>query len=81
VDQERNTVSESEFKYPSWQIPLQEAILELDHERLAEKIKEVEAIMSDRLHTMPSAANNNDERQALADGASILRELRKEKLS
>ena len=70
-----------ELKYPSWQMPLQEAILELDLKKLAERIQGVEILISDRLQELSSDTDTQDERQALADAASILRTLKKEKLS
>jgi hypothetical protein len=79
LGQERNTMSE--LRYPSWQTPLQEAILELDRERLAERIQEVETIIFERLQTLSSQTDHKDERQALSDAAFILRKLKKEKLS
>jgi len=74
-------VSESELKYPNWQTPLQEAILEFDHEKLAERIQTVETLMFERLQALSSDTDHQDERQALADAASILRGLKKDKLS
>lgn len=72
---------ESELRYPNWQTPLQEAILEFDREKLAGRIEKAESAISDRLQALPSDMDNQDERQALADGASILRKLKKDKLS
>jgi hypothetical protein len=74
-------MSESELKYPSWQRPLQEANLEFDREMLAEKIKEVETLMLKRLQEMSSDPDHHDERQALANATTILRELKKARLS
>ena len=74
-------MSESELKYPSWQSALQEAILEFDRETLAKKIQEVETLMFERLQEMSSDPDHHDERQALADGTSILRGLEKARLS
>ena len=74
-------MSESELKYPSWQTPLQEAILELDRETLSERIQKIETLMFERLQAISSETDHQDERQALADAASILRTLKKEKLS
>ena len=71
----------SELRYPSWQRPLQEAILERDREKLAERIQEVETIIFERLQTLSPHIDHRDERQALADAASLLRVLKKEKLS
>jgi hypothetical protein len=42
----------SELKYPSWQTPLQEAILEFDPEKLAEKIQAVESLIFERLQVL-----------------------------
>jgi hypothetical protein len=74
-------MSESELKYPSWQSPLQEAILEFDRETLAKKIHEVETLMVERFLEISSDADHHDERQALSDATTILRGLKKAKLS
>ena len=74
-------MSESELKYPSWQSPLQEAILELDREMFANKIQEVETMMFERLQEITSDPDRHDERQALVDAATILRGLKKARLS
>ncbi len=74
-------MSESELKYPSWQSPLQEAILEFDPETLAEKIQEVETLMFERLQEISSESDHHAERQALSDATTILRRLKKAKLS
>jgi hypothetical protein len=74
-------VSDRELKYPIWQIHLQEAILEFDREKLAERIQKVETLMFERLQEISSDTDHHDERQALADAASILREVKKAKLS
>jgi hypothetical protein len=73
-------VSAGELKYPSWQTPLREAILEAAPEKLAKKIQEVEGAISQRLKAMTSHADHDDERQAIADATSILRVLKKEEL-
>jgi len=74
-------VIDRELKYPSWQTPLQYAILELGLKKLAERIQRVENLISERLQELSSDTDTQDERQALADAASILRTLKKEKLS
>jgi hypothetical protein len=74
-------MSESELKYPSWQRPLREAILEFDRETLTEKIKEVETLVLKRLKEMSSDPDHDDERQALADATTVLCELKKARLS
>jgi hypothetical protein len=81
VGQKGDIMSESELKYPSWQTPLQEAILEFDREKLAEQIQAVENLIFERLQAIASDTNHHDEQQALANAAFILRKLKKEKLS
>jgi hypothetical protein len=71
----------SELKYPSWQTPLQETILEFDREKLAERIQEVETVVFERLQALSADTYHKDERQALSDAGSILRVLKKDKLS
>lgn len=66
------------LRYPNWQSPLQEAILELDPTRLAQRIQEVENLIFERRQAISSDADNQDERQALIDGGAILRGLKKE---
>ena len=68
-----------ELNYPSWQLPLRKAVLEGDPKRLAERIKKVEAAISERLQAMASA-DHEDERRAIADATSILRVLKKQEL-
>jgi hypothetical protein len=74
-------MSEEELKYPTWQAPLQEAILEFDPEKLPPKVQKVEAVVFKRLQELSSDSDHHGERQAIADAFSILRVLKKEKLS
>jgi hypothetical protein len=69
-----------ELKYPSWQIPLRKAVLEANPEKLAKRIAEVEALISERLQAIASGNHHLDERQAIDKAASILRVLRKDEL-
>jgi len=73
-------VSDSELKYPSWQTPLRQALLEGNPEKLVKKIEEVEARIYERLLAMASDTGHRDERDAIVDAASILRVLKKEEL-
>jgi len=67
-----------ELRYPSWQVPLREALREVDPQRLAEKIRQVEARISDRLLEMAPDTDFRDEREAIVDAGAILRVLKKE---
>jgi len=69
-------VGDSELKYPSWQTPLHQAMLEVDSEKLARKILEVEALICARLLEMASDTDHRDEREVLAGAATILRVLK-----
>ena len=73
-------MSDSELKYPSWQTPLREALLEVNPKKLAKKIQDVEAAISKRLQVIASDADHEDERRAIADATSILRVLKKQEL-
>lgn len=74
-------MSDSDLNYPTWQVPLQEAMLEVDCKKLAEKIQRVETIIFERLQAISFDADHAGERKALADAASTLRVLKKERLS
>ena len=74
-------MTDGKLKYPSWQTPLQEAILELEHEKVAERIQEVENLIFERLQALSYDTDHHDERQALADATFILSRLKKDKLS
>ena len=67
-----------ELQYPSWQVPLREALREVDPEKLAKKIGEVEARISDRLLEMAPDTDHRDEREAIVDASAILRVLKKD---
>jgi len=59
------------LKYPQWQKPLMEAILEFDSERLSVKVRTLEKAMHARFDAL-SGSHNSRERQALADGLATL---------
>jgi hypothetical protein len=59
------------LKYPQWQKPLMEAILEFDPERLSLKVRTLEKAMHARFDTL-SGSHDSRERQALADGLATL---------
>jgi hypothetical protein len=73
-------MSNGELKYPKWQAPLQEAILELDREKLAEKLQNVETLILERLQQLHQGTNGHSEREAINDALSTLRVLKQEKL-
>ena len=65
-------MNDSELKYPLWQLPYREAILELDRNKLAIKIQTAEIAVRERLQALEHHANGQEERQALSDAISTL---------
>lgn len=74
----------SEFEYPKWQEPYQQAMLELDSEKLRQKILDAESAIYSRLQQLTDGEAHTDgakeERLAIEDAISSLRVLQKEKL-
>jgi hypothetical protein len=66
-----------DLKYPEWQGPLRAAVLELDKTRLKTLVADAEAAISARQQALAAATNGQEERQALADGLSLLRALKR----
>lgn len=64
-----------ELKYPLWQTPLQELILEFDAEDRLEKTKTFEALLHTRLQELSRENDGHDERQAIADALSLMRRM------
>jgi hypothetical protein len=56
-------------------------MVEVDSKKLAEEIQRVETIIFERLQTISLDTDHAGERKALADAASTLRALKKERLS
>jgi len=68
------------LKYPEWQAPLQELILEFDREKLPGKIENVETLISKRLQQLRDERDGLAEVQALNDGLAVLRIIKRDKL-
>jgi hypothetical protein len=68
--------SADDLKYPEWQKPLQEALLEFDHHRLQERVATAEAAISNRLLALSGIPNSEAERQAIRDALALLRFLK-----
>jgi hypothetical protein len=73
-------VEDEALKYPEWQVPLQEVILEFDLDKLPGKIQRVETLIFQRLQALRSSNDGADERQAIANDVVILRTVKKERL-
>ena len=60
-------------------MPLREAILEFDAERLSVKVQTAEKAIRDRLQELTDEPHDFRERQALADGLATLEILNRER--
>lgn len=74
----------SELKYPKWQEPYQQAMLELEPGKLQQKVLDAEAAIYRRLQQLTDGEAHTDgaweERLAIDDAISSLRVLQVEKL-
>jgi hypothetical protein len=73
-------MSDGELKHPKWQVPLQEAILESDREKLRENVEKVETTILERLHELQHGADGHREKEAINDAPSTLRIIKRDKL-
>jgi hypothetical protein len=73
-------LSSGELRFPEWQAPIQELILEFDREKLQEKVQKVEALLLERLEQLRSERDARDERQAIDDARSLLRVIKFDRL-
>ena len=71
--------SDGQLKFPEWQAPLQELILEFDKTKLPEKAQKLEAILTDRLYQLSGSSDGHTEREAIQDALNILRVIKREK--
>ena len=69
-----------ELRYPQWQSPLQEVILELNRERLSEKALHAEAVILERLRELQQSSDSEDEKEAIRYGLALLKSIKCERL-
>jgi hypothetical protein len=67
-------------KYPQWQTPCQEALLETEKEKLREKVLLVEWKVFESLQQISFESTHHEERRTIANGLNALLELKHEKL-
>lgn len=70
----------TELQFPNWQGPLQEAILEFDPREFSEKARQVEYLIFERLLELEQSNDGHTERSAIADGLSILKQIKGDRL-
>ena len=68
----------TDLKYPEWQLPYQQALLELDQCKLSLRIALAEGAISSRLGLIRTVSQNIEEVQALRDAQHGLSGLRNE---
>lgn len=73
-------MNDEELKFPEWQAPLQDLILEFDREKLAKKIQAVENLIFERQQQLNQAGNSHLEREAMQDALNIIRVIKRDKL-
>jgi hypothetical protein len=71
---------ESELKFPEWQAPLQDVLLEFDSAKLEQQIHKVEALITQRIEQLPRASNSHEERDAINHALGLLRMIRHDRL-
>jgi hypothetical protein len=71
--------SRNQFLYPEWQIPVQDAFLEMDAAKLPEKVQAAEAIMFQRIELLGLSNGGRREHEALNHALSLLTALRDER--
>ena len=66
--------------YPEWQNEYQNALLEVDRQKLSERVTAAEAAIYKRLQAISQSPDHQAERQAIEDAQAGLRVLMQEKL-
>jgi hypothetical protein len=73
-------MTNGQLKYPKWQAPLQEVILEFDREALRKKLEKVETSILERLQELHREAKGHSERRAIKDALSTVRVIQRDRL-
>jgi hypothetical protein len=68
------------FQWPEWQQIYQDAVLELDKDRLRERVAAAEAAIFSRLQALSPTVDSLSERHAIEDAQATLRILKRESL-
>ena len=66
-----------DLKYPQWQAPLAAAILEFDVQQFPVKLQNAEDAISKRVQEIAFEKHNQHELQALDDGLSLIRNIKR----
>jgi hypothetical protein len=66
--------------YPEWQNEYAAALVELDREKLSERVAASEAAIFNRLQAISQSSDHQAERQAIEDALTALRVLKRDEL-
>jgi hypothetical protein len=66
--------------YPEWQNEYQVALVELDREKLPERVEASETAIFNRLQVISQSSDHQAERQTIEDALTALRFLKRENL-
>lgn len=69
-----------DLPYPRWQASYRDALVELDQDKLLERVSQAERVILNRLQTLSPSSESLMERQAIADALANLRCLKRETL-
>ena len=69
------------LRYPDWQKPYQDALIEVDEKKLLERLSVAEAAISKRLQALAAGADHHAERQAIHDALAFIRVLKRDTVS
>ena len=69
-----------EILYPQWQNEYAAALVELDREKLPERVAAAETAIFNRLQTISQSSDHRAEHQAIEDALAALRVLKRENL-
>ena len=72
-------MTDGQLRFPQWQAPLQDLILEFDSIKLEEKTRAVEALLLQRLQQLDVESDGRDEKMALRDALSIIRIMKRDR--
>jgi len=76
----QNTGSSPTLLYPEWQADYHAALVELDPEKLQERVEAAETAIFKRLQAISQNSDHTAERQAIQDALAGLRVLKQESL-
>ena len=68
------------IKYPDWERPVQEALVEVDKEKLKSRMGAAETAIFNRLQAISGSSDHSPERQAIADALALIRVLKRDAL-